>query len=326
MLGQVLEPVQIADMIEAEQRIRKVFPASPLLSMALLNKQLGANVYLKAESLLPSAAYKFRGATNKITTLIEKYGPNIRIITASSGNHGMACALAAARLGIQATVVVPEPTPQIKKDCICALGAELVESGINYDISFLTACKLADEQKMYYVHPVSDRYTLAGQGTITLELLRQLPEVDQVIVPLGGGGLITGISYAMKHLKPSVKIVGVMPEDSAVYVESRKAGRLVTLDHASSIADACVRVGGEEYLFPYIEKYVDELVTVTEDNIRKAIKTACLYAKLTLEGAAAMALASLIEGKTTATDHTVLICSGGNIDQTVLEACLKMPL
>lgn len=324
MLGQILEPVQISDMLEAGQRIRKVFPPSPLLSMALLNRQLGADVYLKAESLLPSAAYKLRGATNKIASLIDQYGPDIRIITASSGNHGMACALAAKRLGIQATVVVPEPTPQIKKDCIRDLGAVLVESGENYDFSFVTACKLAAEEEMYYVHPVSDRYTLAGQGTIALELLCQLPEVDQVIVPLGGGGLITGISYAMKQLRPSVKIVGVMPEGSAVYYESRKAGKLVTLDRAASIADACVRTGGEEYLFPYIEKYVDEIVTVTEDNIRRAIKLACLYGKLTLEGAAAMALASLIEGKTAATEHTVLICSGGNIDQAVLEDCLKM--
>ena len=323
MLGQILEPVQISDMLEAEQRIRKIFPPSPLLSMALLNRQLGTDVYLKAESLLPSAAYKFRGASNKITTLIEQYGPDIRIITASSGNHGMACALAAARLGIQATVVVPEPTPQIKKDCIRDLGAALVESGENYDFSFLTACSLADKEKMYYVHPVSDRYTLAGQGTIALELLRQLPDVDQVIVPIGGGGLITGISYAMKQLKPSVKIVGVMPEGSAVYCESRKAGKLVTLARSFSIADACVRTSGEEYLYPYIEKYVDDLVTVTEDGIRKAIKAACLYGKLTLEGAAALALASVMEKKTQPTDRTVLICSGGNIDQSIFEDCLR---
>lgn len=323
MLGQILEPVQISDMVEAEGRIRKIFPPSPLLSMALLDRQLGAKVYLKAESLLPSAAYKLRGATNKIMTLIEQYGPGIRIITASSGNHGMACALAASRLGIRAKVVVPEPTPQIKKDCIRGLGAELVEAGENYDISFLTACRLAEAETLYYVHPVSDRYTLAGQGTITLELLRQLPEADQVIVPIGGGGLITGISYAMKQLKPSVKIVGVMPEGSAVYYASRKAGKLVTLERSASMADACVRTGGEEYLYPYIEKYVDEIVTVTEEGIRRAVKTACLYGKLTLEGAGALALASVLEGKVQPTSHTVLICSGGNIDQTVLEDCLR---
>ena len=323
MLGQVLEPVQISDMIAAEQRLRKVFPPSPLLSMAPLNQELGTEVYLKAESLLPSAAYKFRGATNKIQTLIETFGTEVQIITASSGNHGMACSLAASRLGIPATVVVPMPTPQIKKDYIRSLGASLLEIGETYDESFVAACELAERKKMFYVHPVSDRYTVAGQGTISLEILRQLPEVEQVIVPIGGGGLITGISFALKTLKPSVRVVGVMPEGSAVYYASRQAGELVTLDRCASMADACVRKTGEPYLYPYIEQYVDDIVTVTEDGIRSAVKTACLYGKLTLEGAGAMPLASLLEKKCQAVGgKTVLICSGGNIDQEVLNSCL----
>lgn len=323
MLGQILEPVQISDVVAAKQRLRKAFPPSPLLSIAPLDQELGAPVYLKAESLLPSAAYKFRGATNKIQTLIETCGSNIRIITASSGNHGMACSLAASRLGIPATVVVPVPTPQIKKDYIRSLGADLLEIGETYDESFTAACELADREKMFYVHPVSDRYTVAGQGTITLELLEQIPDLDQVIVPIGGGGLITGISFAMKQLKPSVRVVGVMPEGSAVYYASRQAGKLLTLDSCASMADACVRKTGEPYLYPYIEKYVDDIVVVTEDSIRKAVKTACLYGKLTLEGAGAMPLASLLENKCQVIGKTVLICSGGNIDQPVLDACLN---
>lgn len=324
MLGQDLTPVQISDMVAAEQRLRKVFPSSPLLSMAPLDQELGFPVYLKAESLLPSGAYKFRGATNKITSLAEQFGSDLRIITASSGNHGMACALAAKKLGISATVVVPVPTPQIKKDCIRALGAELLEIGETYDASFVAACQLAESQKMYYVHPVSDRYTVAGQGTITLELLDQLPDVEEVVVPIGGGGLITGIAFAMKQLKPSVRIIGVMPEGSAVYAASRAAGKLVTLDTCASLADAVVRKTGEEYLYPYIEQYVDDIVLVTEDDLRKAIKLACLYGKLTLEGAAALPLAAVSQGKCPLMDKTVLICSGSNIDQSVLEACLRV--
>lgn len=323
MLGQNLTPVQISDMVAAEQRLRKVFPPSPLLSMAPLDQALGFPVYLKAESLLPSGAYKFRGATNKITTLVEEYGADIRIITASSGNHGMACALAAQKLGIRATVVVPVPTPQIKKDCIRAMGAELLEIGETYDASFLAACELAEKARMFYVHPVSDRYTVAGQGTITLELLDQLPDVEEVVVPVGGGGLITGIAFAMKQLKPAVRIVGVMPEGSAVYAASRKAGRLLTLDRCASMADAVVRKTGEEYLFPYIEQYVDEIVTVTEEDLRKAVKLGCLYGKLTLEGAAALPLAAVSQGKCPVKEKTVLICSGSNIDQTVLTTCLQ---
>lgn len=200
MLGQDLSPVQISDFFAAERRLRQSIPPSPLLSMAPLDQQLGAPVYLKAESLLPSGAYKIRGATNKIMALSQEVGASLRIITASSGNHGMACALSAKRLGIPATIVVPEPTPEIKKSSIRAMGADLLEIGATYDETFAATVALAEEKRMYYVHPTSDRYTVAGQGTISLELLQQLPDVDQIVVPIGGGGLITGISYAMKQL------------------------------------------------------------------------------------------------------------------------------
>ena len=164
---------------------------------------------------------------------------------------------------------------------------------------------------------------IAGQGTIGLEILEQLPDVEQIVVPIGGGGLITGIALTMKTLKPSVKIYGVMPVGSAVYVESRRQGQLVTLDHCSSMADAVVRKTGEEYLYPYIEKYVDDIFTVTEDSIRQAVRTACLYGKLTLEGSGALALAALLEKKCPLSPGTVLICSGGNIDKAVLDLCMQ---
>ena len=157
MLGRDVSPVEIADIFAAEWRLRKVFPPSPLLNMEFLNQQLGAQVWLKAENLLPSGAYKYRGAMNKITSLIERYGKELRIVTASSGNHGMACALAARNLGVQANVVVPVSTPQVKKDSIRALGANLVEVGATYDESFVSACELAEKEHLYYVHPTSDR-------------------------------------------------------------------------------------------------------------------------------------------------------------------------
>lgn len=323
MLGRDTAPVQMSDVFAARERLRKAFPPSPLVNVESLNQQLGAPVYLKAESLLPSGAYKYRGATNKITALIEEHGKDISIITASSGNHGMACALAARKLGVQASVVVPVPTPQIKKDCIRDLGATLLEIGESYDESFTAACALAEEQRMFYVHPVSDRFTVGGQGTIALELLEQLPTVEQVIVPIGGGGLITGIAFTMKALKPSVKIVGVMPEGSAVYAESRRQGRLVTLERCASMADAVVRKTGEEYLYPYIEQYVDEIHTVSEETLKRAVKLACVYGKLTLEGAAVLPLAAILERKCRPGADTVLICSGGNIDQGVLDSCLN---
>lgn len=236
----------------------------------------------------------------------------------------MACALAGSQLGVKVTIVVPEPTPEIKRACIRALGAELRACGATYDESFQEACRISEEEDMFYVHPVADKFTVGGQGTISLEIMEQLPTVDQIVVPIGG--LITGISYAIKQLKPSVKVVGVMPEGSAVYYESRKAGKLITLDRCVTLAEAVLRKTGEEYLYPYIEKYVDEIVTVTEENIMKAIKIGCLYGKLTMEGAAALPLAAILEGKCAWTDNTVLICSGGNIDQTLFEKCLAVEL
>lgn len=313
----------MAEVYHAKSIIRKNVAETPLVSLEPLNIKLGGRAYLKLESLLPSGAYKYRGALNKISSLMEEYGDRTRIITASSGNHGMACALAASRLGIEAVVVVPTITPQIKKDCIRSLGARLVEAGENYDGSFLEACKIAEEDHLYYVHPVADQKVLGGQGTIALELLDQLSSLDQIIVPLGGGGLISGISYTVKQMKPSVKIIGIMPEGSDVYVKSREVGKLVELEHPHSIADAVVRKTGEPYLFPYIEQYVDELCTVSEQSIKQAVKTAAIYGKVTLEGAGAMPLAAVLEGKCKLTDGTVLVCSGGNMDQDTFLQCLN---
>ncbi len=326
LLGQNNQPVSISDMFEANGRIREQVAPTALVTVETLNIRLGGTVYLKTENLLPSGAYKYRGAINKIKSLMEEYGPEIKIITASSGNHGMACALAGRQLGIQTTVVVPLPTPEMKCNCIRALGAELVVTGDTYDEAFQAACHLSEKNNMYYVHPVADKLTVGGQGTITLELLEQLPTVDQVIVPLGGGGLITGIAFAMKCLKPSVKIVGVMPVGSAVYAQSRKEGKLITLETCATMADAVLRKTGEPYLFPYIQEHVDEIVTVSEENIQRGVKLACLYGKLTLEGAAAMPLAALLEGKCKLTENTVLVCTGGNIDESVIQSCLEVAL
>ena len=322
MLGQNLTPLQLSDIFEARQRLPAEFSRTPLLSSELLNLRTQTKLYLKAESLQPSGAYKIRGAYNKCAHLLKQHGSQISIITASSGNHGMACALAATRLGIRARVVVPVPTPEIKKNCIRSMGAELIEYGETYDESFQKACQLTEQGDVYYVHPVSDTQVLGGQGTIGLELLEQLPSVQQVVIPLGGGGLTTGISYCLKQICPQIRIICVMPEGSAVYAESRKAGKLVELPHCASMADAVVRKTGEPFLYPYIESYVDEIVTVGEASIAAAIREAALYAKLTLEGAGALPLAAVQEGLVRNDLCTVLICSGGNIDQDSLKSLL----
>ena len=323
MLGQNLQPVQVSDMLGAQERLSHAFAKTPLITMEPLNIRIGKRLYLKAESLQPTGAYKIRGAYNKCASLVEQFGTGISVITASSGNHGLACALTAKMLGICAKVVVPVVTPQIKKDCIREMGATLVEYGQTYDESFQEACRLSEEEHAYYVHPVSDTEILGAQGTIGMEILEQLPSVQQVVIPLGGGGLSSGIAFYIKQCRPDVHIVCVMPEGSAVYAKSRQAGRLVQLETCHSIADAVVRKTGEPFLFPYIESNVDEILTVQEHSIQSAIKTAALYGKLILEGAGALPLAAVLEHQINLDLETVLICSGGNLDESVLRSALS---
>ena len=324
MRGQNLEKVAVSDLVVAANRLKTRLTPTPLTSSQLLNIALGGEVFLKLESLQPTGSYKIRGAYNKCCHLKESLGEEVSIITASSGNHGLACAYAAKLLGMEAKVYVPVTTPQIKKDNIRALGADLVEVGNTYDESFICACEEAEKSdNLYYVHPVSDIDVVAAQGTIGLEILGQLDDVQQVIIPLGGGGLSSGIAFAIKNLKPEVEVISVMPEGADVYLKSRQAGRLVTIENPHSIADAVVRKCGEEYLFPYIEEYVDEIVTVKEERMKEAIKAAALYGKVTLEGAGAMPLAAVLEDKTLLDQKTVLICSGGNIDLGLLKECIS---
>lgn len=320
MKGQELSAVTVAGLTAAKKRLQNIFPPTPMLQSELLNLKIGKKVYLKAENLQPTGAYKIRGAYNKCCHLKEQFG-KVSIITASSGNHGMACAYSAWLLGLKAKVVVPVPTPQIKKDNILALGAELIEFGQTYDESFEEACRLSEEG-LFYVHPVSDVDVVSAQGTIGIEIMEQLPEARQVVIPLGGGGLSAGIAFALKQFKPHIQVMAVMPEGSDVYLKSRRAGKLVELENAASLADAVVRKTGEPYLFPYIENYVDEIVTVQEESIMDAVKLASICAKMTLEGAGALALAAILEKKSEGSDGTVLICSGGNIDLPLLQSCL----
>ena len=312
------ESMLTLDMVrEAQEALRGIARRTPLDRAP----KFGENVYIKAENLQLTGAFKLRGAYNKIRSLTPEEARGV--IACSAGNHAQGIALSASRLGIKAVICMPAGAPISKVEATRGYGAEVVLVPGVYDDAAAEAERLTKEQGYTFAHPFNDPLVIAGQGTIGLEILEQLPDVEQIVVPIGGGGLITGIALTMKTLKPSVKIYGVMPVGSAVYVESRRQGQLVTLDHCSSMADAVVRKTGEEYLYPYIEKYVDDIFTVTEDSIRQAVRTACLYGKLTLEGSGALALAALLEKKCPLSPGTVLICSGGNIDKAVLDLCMQ---
>lgn len=319
--GQDLSDLTISDVYAAEKRLRELFAPSPLISMEALNTYLGHKVWMKADSLLPTGAFKIRGAYNTIMNLVEKHGKDTRVVTASSGNHGMAVAYSSKCAGIKATVAVPVTAPQMKKDIIKSFGAELVEHGITYDETFPEACRISEETGAYYVHSVSDVRVIAGQGTISKEILDNLWDIEQIVIPLGGAGLTTGVAFTAKTLKPDIKVTCSMPAGSDVYAACRRAGRIVELDKASSIADAVLKKSVEDYLYPYVEKYVDDIVTVEEHSIMEGIKAAALYGKLVLEGAGALGIAAVLEGKVDINKKTVIICSGGNIDALILKKC-----
>lgn len=319
--GQNLAQLSTNDILDAKKRLAKIISPSPLVTLEPLNLFLKHKVYLKAECLLPTGSFKLRGAFNKISYLKEKRN-NFEVVTASSGNHGFSVSFSSRVLGVGATIVVPTVTPRVKIQNCAAMGANVIEFGQTYDSSFIEATRICNEKGAFYIHPVSDVEVLAGQGTIGMEILSQLPDVEQIVVPLGGGGLISGIGYYVKNFKPDVKIIAVMPENSAVYKYCREAGKVVELDDVHSIADAVVRKTAEEYLFPYIEKYVDEILVVKEDTIPEAIRIQLLCGRLLTEGAGALPMAAAIEGQLNLDKKTVFVASGSNIDESILKKCL----
>lgn len=315
--GQRLEQLKMADVDIAMKRIRQAIKPSPILSMEPLNIYLKHAVYTKAESLQPSGSFKLRGAYNKIASICEQQG-GANVITASSGNHALGVSLSARWLGQRAVVVVPETAPAIKKDMCRALGADVIEHGQTYDDAYLLAKSLTEESGAIYIHPVADTDVVAGQGTIALEIVEQIPDVEQVVIPIGGGGLASGISFVMKTVKPNVKVVGVQAEGSSAFYESFKKGQIVELERVNTIADglSCKKI--EPYLFDMIVRLIDDIVLVSESLIKRAIRVGLFYGKLLLEGAGAASLAAVLGGSLDLGRKTVVIASGSNIDKQLL--------
>jgi threonine dehydratase len=274
-------------------RVYDVAIESPLEEAPRLSRRLGNRVLLKREDLQPVFSFKLRGAYNKIAHLPDAEARK-GVICASAGNHAQGVALAARRRGIRAVIVMPQTTPRIKVDAVAELGAEVVLDGDDYDTAYDRARDLAREQALTFVHPFDDPEVIAGQGTVGLEILRQSGgELDAIFVPVGGGGLIAGISVYVKYLYPSVRVVGVEPEDAAGMFESLKAGEVVTLDRAGIFADgvAVRRVGDET--FALAREYVDEIVLVDTDEICAAIQDVFEDTRSIVEPAGALAVAGI---------------------------------
>jgi threonine dehydratase len=310
----------------ASARIRDSINRSPCQYSAAVSAVSGQKVYLKLENLQMTGSYKERGALNKILLLTPEQRRS-GVIAASAGNHAQAVAYHAGRLGIRSTIVMPSITPLVKVTATQSYGAEVILDGANYDEACQQALALAAQRKMTFLHPFDDLEVIAGQGTIGLELLEQCPEIEAAVIPVGGGGLIAGIACALKETRPSIKIVGVQTARLPSMVEAMKKRAPVTIPSASTVADGiAVRRCGDNTL-PLVLKYVDEMVTVEEEEIASAILTLLEKEKTLAEGAGAAATAALLQHKTSLKgQRTVSVVGGGNIDVSLLSRIIERGL
>ena len=251
---------------EASELVKRVTNPTKLVYSDYLSEQCGGKVYLKPENMQHTGAYKIRGAYYKISTLSDEARER-GLITASAGNHAQGVAFAAKKFGCRATIVMPTVTPLIKVNRTKSYGADVILYGDVYDDAYNYACELAEKNGYTFVHPFNDLDVAAGQGTIAMEIVQELPTVDYIIVPVGGGGLIAGVSTLAKMLNPNIRVIGVEPSEAASMTAALQAGEVVELDSANTIADGtAVKAVGDNVL-PYVQENVDDMLLVEDDEL-----------------------------------------------------------
>jgi len=315
-----LELPRLKDIEAAAQRISGVASITPLIESPALSRRFGREVYLKLECFQPIRVFKIRGAYNKISRL-----PAQKIVAASSGNHGIAVAYCSRMLGKQCTVVVPEAAVLEKVEVIQEYGAEVVKFGKYHSDREARARAIEDQTGATFVAPFNDPDVIAGQGTCGLEIAQQLDDFDSVIVPVGGGGLISGISIAIKWVKPSARVFGVEPTGAAKMQASLSAGRIVRIDEPKSVADGLIPASVGELTLEACEKNVDGMFSVSDEEILSAMKLLIREAHIFPEpsGSAPLAVLSKPENRSRLGDRVVLVVSGGNVSLRLLNRLLS---
>ncbi len=315
--------LSLSDVLEARDRVRETARHTPLTHSHTFSAMTGATVSLKLENFQRTGAFKIRGATNRIATLSDTE-KDAGVVTASAGNHAQGVALAASRMGVDAKIVMPEPAPIAKVKATQSYGAEVVLSGVDYDAAAERAHDIERAEGRTYVHAFDDEYIMAGQGTIGLEILEDCPEVDTVVVPIGGGGLIAGIATAIKGQKPDTRVVGVQAAGASSLTQSLEKGEVVTIDGVDTIADGIATRSVGRKTFDVIEARVDEVVTVTDEQIAMAVVHLLERSKTVVEGAGAVALAAVLFEQFEYDDGEVIVPAlcGGNIDLNMLSTVI----
>ena len=314
----------IENFVKAKEKLSKVLLETNLIYSPIFSDESGNEIYIKLENLQKTGSFKIRGAYNKISNLTDNEKQR-GVVASSAGNHAQGVAYAAEESGIKAVIVMPKSTPLIKVESTKKYGAEVVLYGDIYDDAFKKAKELEEKEGYIFVHPFNDEEVLYGQGTIALEILEKLPETDIIIVPIGGGGLISGIACAAKIMKPGIKIIGVEPEGAASAYESIKENKIVELKEANTIADgtAVKKIG--ELNFEYIKKYVDEIITVSDYELMEAFLLLVEKHKIIAENSGILSVAALKKLKEK-NKKVVSVISGGNIDVLMISSMINKGL
>lgn len=316
-----MEELSLKKFEEAAEKVKEVTLATNLVYSEYFSNQTGNKVYLKPENMQYTGAYKVRGAYYKISTMSEdarKKG----LITASAGNHAQGVAYAASKYGVPATVVMPTTTPLIKVNRTKGYGAKVVLYGNVYDEACEYAMKLAKEQGLTFVHPFDDLDVATGQGSIAMEIIKELPTVDYILVPIGGGGLATGVSTLAKLLNPKIKVIGVEPAGAACMKASLEAGKVVSCDHVSTIADGTAVQTPGKIIFPYIQENLDDIITVEDEELIPCFLDLLENHKMLAENSGLLTIAALkhldVKNK-----KVVSIISGGNMDVITIASLVQ---
>jgi threonine dehydratase len=319
--------LELSDVLDARVRVEETARRTPLDYSHTFSDMTGAEVHLKLETFQRTGSFKIRGATNRVKTLSDEEKA-AGVVTASAGNHAQGVALAATKSGVDSTIVMPENAPISKIKATRDYGATVELSGDDYDEAAERAHEIEREEGRTYVHAFDDEMVMAGQGTIGLEIIEDLPELDTAVVPIGGGGLIAGIATAIKEQKPEARVVGVQAEGASSAAESLRKGEVTQLDSVDTIADGIATRSVGEQTFEVIEQRVDEVVTVSDSEIAVALTYLLERAKTLVEGAGAVALAALLSGAFDYEEDEVIVPAlcGGNIDMNTLTTVIMRGL
>lgn len=306
------------DILAARERLAPYIYRTPVIHLENLDGRMGCQVYVKPECMQRTNSFKIRGALNKMLSMSKEELKN-GVVAASSGNHGKGVAFAAKLLGVKATIVIPDNAPQIKVDGIRALGAEVVQCKLSE--RHVIAGQLSEENGYTIIHPYDDYQIIAGQGTLGLEITEQLPDVDCVVVPIGGGGLIGGVSTAVKNRVPGARVIGAEPEVLRRYAKSLEAGKLIFLEEQASVADALLTQKPGERNFPIVTANVDQFVGVADEYMRKAMKLLLMEGKLLAEPSSCIGIGAAMQGllNVDKTDKVCFVISGGNVGLEQIE-------